>query len=263
MTMKGRVWEHLEDCLTAGKVHMTLLDPASVSPRVGIEIAQRAKDMGTHAVMVGGSTGVTTENLDTLVQGIKHATGLPVIHFPNHGGAISPHVDAIWFMSLMNSRNPRFITREQMLGAPVLKALGIEPIALGYVIVAPGMTVGRVSDAEVVPRGPDGADIAAAYALAAEYFGMRLVYLEAGSGADEPVPTGHVRAVKNQASIPCIAGGGIREPGQARALLDAGADILVTGSIAEERGYEALGQIIRAVREHEDPPARGAAMRPA
>jgi phosphoglycerol geranylgeranyltransferase len=184
------------------------------------------------------------------VQGIKHATRLPVIHFPNHGGAISSHVDAIWFMSLMNSRNPRFITREQMLGAPVLKALGIEPISLGYIIVAPGMTVGKVSDAEVVPRGPEGADIAAAYALAAEYFGMRLVYLEAGSGADEPVPASHVRAVKNQAGIPCIAGGGIRSAEQARALLDAGADILVTGTIAEERGYAQLEGIIREVRGH-------------
>lgn len=248
--MRGQVARYLEERMAKGPVHLTLLDPASVGPEAGVEIADRAKAMGTDAFMVGGSTGVTEDNLDALVLGIKNATGLPIIHFPNHGGAISRHVDAIWFMSLLNSRNPRFITREQMLGAPILKALGIEPLSLGYVIVEPGMTVGRVSDAEVIPRAPEGAELAAAYALATEYFGMRFVYLEAGSGADQHVPPGHVRAVKQACSIPVIAGGGIRSGAQAKSLLDAGADVLVTGTIAEERGYAQLDGIIREVRGH-------------
>jgi phosphoglycerol geranylgeranyltransferase len=255
--MTGRVHAYLQERIAKHRVHLTLLDPASVPSGAGVEIAQRAQRMGTDAFMVGGSTGVTEENLDALVQGIKQSTGLPVIHFPNHGGAISRHVDAIWFMSLMNSRNPRFITREQMLGAPVLKLLGIEPLPLGYVIVAPGMTVGKVSDAEVLPRDAEGAEQAAAYGLAAEYFGMRFVYLEAGSGADQPVPAQHVRAVKDMVGIPCIAGGGIRKASQARELLDAGADVLVTGTIAEERDYADLGAVIREVKRR---PAAGQAV---
>jgi phosphoglycerol geranylgeranyltransferase len=248
--MTGRVAQYLEERLGKGRMHLTLLDPDSVGPEVGAEIATRAAAFGTDAFMVGGSTGVTEANLDALVKGIKAATGLPVIHFPSHAGAISRHVDAIWFMSMLNSRNPRFITREQMLGAPILKVLGIEPLSLGYVIVEPGMTVGRVSDAEVLPRTKEGAEMAAAYALAAEFFGMRFVYLEAGSGASEPIPASHVRAVKEATTIPVIAGGGIRSGAQARALLDGGADILVTGTIAEKRGYDALEGIVREVRVH-------------
>lgn len=248
--MTGKVARSLEEKLGKGRVHMTLLDPESVSPREGVDIAQRAKAMGTDCFMVGGSTGVTEDNLDALVQGIQEAAGLPVIHFPSHAGAISRHVDAIWFMSMLNSRNPRFITREQMLGAPALKLLGIEPLSMGYLIVEPGMTVGRVSEAEVLPRTEEGAEMAAAYALAAEFFGMRFVYLEAGSGAHEPVPPGHVSAVKEATTIHVIAGGGIRSGAQARALLDAGADILVTGTIAENRGFEALEGIVREVRAH-------------
>ena len=246
----GKVARYLQERLGKGRVHMTLLDPDSVGAEEGGEIAGRAKDFGTDCFMVGGSTGVTEQNLDALVKGIKGATGLPVIHFPSHAGAISRHVDAIWFMSMLNSRNPRFITREQMLGAPILKVLGIEPLSLGYVIVAPGMTVGRVSDAEVLPRTKEGADLAAAYALAAEFFGMRFCYLEAGSGADEPVPATHVRAAKQATTIPLIAGGGIRTAAAARTLLDAGADILVTGTIAEKKGFEALRGIVGEVRAH-------------
>jgi phosphoglycerol geranylgeranyltransferase len=250
--MIGPTARYLQERTTKGRrAHLTLLDPASVPPQVGVDIARRAKEFGTDAFMVGGSTGITEANLDALVQGIKSATSLPVIHFPNHHGAISRHVDGIWFMSMLNSRDPRFITREQMLGAPILKALRIEPLSLGYIIVAPGMTVGRVSDAEVIPRTPEGAEMAAAYALAAQFLGMQFVYLEAGSGAGEPVPLEHVRAAREAtADIKLIVGGGIRTAAQAKALLQAGADMLVTGTIAEEQAYTALHGIVKAVREH-------------
>lgn len=246
--MTGRVARYLAERLAKGRVHLTLLDPANVAPREAVEIAERVAAFGSDGFMVGGSTGVTEENLDALVLGVKDATGLPVIHFPNHAGALSRHVDAIWFMSLLNSRNPRFITREQMLGAPILKALGIEPLSMGYLVVEPGMTVAEVSEAEVIPRTAEGAEMAAAYALAAEFFGMRFVYLEAGSGAREPVPPGHVRAVKQAVTVPVLAGGGVTGASQAQGLLDAGADVLVTGTIAERRGWDALESIVAAVR---------------
>lgn len=243
----GRVWSQLQEKLSGGRLHFTLLDPASVAGDAGVEIARRAKEFGTAAFMVGGSTGVTSENLDALVTSVKSATGLPVIHFPNQARALSRSVDAIFFMSTLNSRNPRFITREQMLGAPVLKALGIEPLGMGYIIVEPGMTVGKVSEAELIPRTKEGAMIAAAYALAAEYFGMRLVYLEGGSGAREHVPPEIVRAVKGEVSIPVMVGGGIRAAEHARAVLEAGADIVVTGTVAEKGSFDALRAIIAEV----------------
>jgi len=120
--------------------------------------------------MVGGSTDVSSENLDELVLRIKAATHLPVIYFPSSAGAMSPHVDAIYFLSVLNSRDPRHIVGEQAVGAPFLRAMGIEPISMGYIIVDPGMKVGAVSAADVVPRTMNDDMRAAGLALAAAAF---------------------------------------------------------------------------------------------
>ncbi|MGQ0535495.1 MAG: geranylgeranylglyceryl/heptaprenylglyceryl phosphate synthase [Methanobacteriota archaeon] len=243
-----KVWEYLSARIGKGCLHMTLVDPASLPVPKVVRIAVEAARLGTDAIMVGGSTGITMENLDQVVLGIKRETDLPVIHFPNSAGALSVHVDAVYFLSMLNSRDPRFITREQARGAPFLEKAGIEAIGMGYVVVEPGMTVGRVSAADLVPRTPEGAHLAAGFALAAQYFGMKLFYLEAGSGADEPVPISHVEAVKKAAKIPLMVGGGIRRPEQAAGLAEAGADILVTGTIAENGDFGTLASIIEAAK---------------
>ena len=246
--MSGKVWEYLQDRLRHGPLHMTLIDPATSGTKGGQAIAQEASRAGTHAIMVGGSTGITTANLDELVATLKATTDVPVIYFPSSGGHMSPFVDAIYFLSTLNSRNPRFITGEQMRGAPLVHAVGTEAIGMGYLIVEPGMTVGRVSEADLIPRAaPKGAQKAVAYSLMAEYFGMKLVYLEAGSGAPEPVPVEIVRAVREALTIPLVVGGGIRTREQAEGILRAGADILVTGTIAEQGHFDRLREIIRAV----------------
>jgi phosphoglycerol geranylgeranyltransferase len=248
VTLKDRVWRTIESGLRAGPLHMTLLDPASSPGRQGEAIATRAMECGTDAIMVGGSTDVSSENLDELVLHIKEKTHLPVIYFPSSAGAMSPHVDAIYFLSTLNSRSPRFIVGEQATGAPFVRALGVEAIPMGYIIVEPGMRVGAVSQAEVIPR-QGGEERAASLALAAQYFGMKLVYLECGSGAPEPCPPSIVRAVRESLDIPLVVGGGIRNAEQARAILDAGADVLVTGTIAENRHFESVREICQAVRE--------------
>lgn len=247
MVLKGRVWAHIEDLLRGGPLHMTLLDPATSPGAAGEAIAAEAAARGTHAVMVGGSTDVSSENLDELVLHVKEKTRLPVIYFPSASVAMSAHVDAIYFLSALNSRSPRFIVGEQAAGAPLVRALGVEAIPMGYVLVAPGMKVGLVSQADVIPRTPEGGERAAGYALAAQYFGMKLVYLECGSGAPEPCPPALVRTVRQAIDVPLVVGGGIRTGAQADALLDAGADVLVTGTIAEHRHYDRLGEVIRAV----------------
>lgn len=243
------MWDHIVELLRAGPIHMTLLDPASSPGRQGEEIAVVAADAGTHAIMVGGSTDVSSENLDTLVKHIKERTQLPVIYFPSTAGAMSPHVDAIYFLSALNSRDPRFLIGEQARGAPLIKAIGTEAIPMGYILVEPGMKVGIVSQADLIPRTKEGAERAAGLALAAQYFGMKLVYLECGSGAPEPCPVDIVRAVREAIRIPLVVGGGIRSAEQARAILEAGADILVTGTIAENRHFDRLGQIIGVVAQ--------------
>jgi phosphoglycerol geranylgeranyltransferase len=242
--MNGRVWQQITDLLRGGPIHMTLLDPASSPGKQGEEIASIAAAKGTHAIMVGGSTDVSSDNLDTLVQHIKDKTHLSVIHFPSTSGAMSPRVDAIYFLSVLNSRDPRFLVREQAMGAPFIKASGMEAIPMGYILVEPGMKVGLVSDADLIARTKEGAERAAGLALAAQYFGMKLVYLECGSGAPTPCPVDIVRAVREAIDIPLVVGGGIRSGAEARAILEAGADILVTGTIAENRHFDRLGEVI-------------------
>jgi len=230
------------------KMHMTLLDPDKQTPAVAGSNARRAGELGTDAIMVGGSTGVTQDNLDRTVLAIKKETDLPVIYFPGSAKAISPYCDAIYFMSLLNSRDPKMLVREQVKGAMVLKKMErVEKIGMGYIIVEPGMKVGEVGKAEPVPR--DRPDIAAGYALAAQYFGMKVVYLEAGSGAPEAVPPEIIKTVRKEIDIPLIVGGGIRDAEKAAEAAEAGADVVVTGTIVEEaENLDILRNIIDAVK---------------
>jgi len=227
-------------------MHMTLIDPDKQPPEGSADIARKAGKLGTDAVMVGGSTGVTQENLDKTVDHIKKAVRLPVIYFPSGANAIARSCDAIYFMSMLNSRNVRNITGEQWRGAPMIRKLGIETLSMGYVIVAPGMKVGEVGEADLVQR--DDVPRAVGYALTAEMFGMDLFYLEAGSGAPQPVPADMVKAVRESVSMPIVVGGGITEADQVPPLVKAGADIFVTGTLVENGAFEPkLKKIVAAV----------------
>jgi phosphoglycerol geranylgeranyltransferase len=231
-----------------GAAHLTLIDPAKQDPRAAGMIAGDAERAGTDGIMVGGSTGATGSVLDKTVLSIKKSTSLPVILFPPGEAGISKHADAIFFMSMLNSSDPYFISGAQVRGAPLVKRFGLEPIPMGYILIEPGGTAGRVGKARLIPR--DGIDIAVAYALAAQYLGMRFVYLEAGSGADRPVPVEMVRAVRENTDVVLIVGGGIRTPKAAGERVRAGANIIVTGTVAERAGdrVRVLGEIIRAIR---------------
>ncbi|ASJ03717.1 geranylgeranylglyceryl/heptaprenylglyceryl phosphate synthase [Thermococcus profundus] len=234
MIKLGKVETYIREKLEREKLHFVLLDPDDVSPEVAGELARMSEEIGVDAIMVGGSTGAEGEVLDGVVKGIKENSNLPVILFPGSHGGISKYADAIFFMSLLNSRNPFFITGAQALGAFQVKRYGIEPIPMAYLIVEPGETVGWVGDAKPLPRHKP--KIAAAYALAGQYLGMRLVYLEAGSGAPQPVPPEMIALVKRVIEVPLIVGGGIRTEEQARAAVKAGADIIVTGTAIEKAG---------------------------
>ncbi len=243
MTFKERLREEMEK----GALHMTLLDPAKQSPERAGEISRTASSLGTDAIMVGGSTGVTQHNLDDTVKSIKSRVRIPVIYFPSSAHAISAHCDVIYFMSMLNSRNVKNVIREQVMAAPIVSKLGLEIISMGYIIVEPGMKVGEVGEADLVKRGD--AQTAVAYGLAAQFLGMECIYLEAGSGAPDPVPSEMIKAVRSKISIPLLVGGGIRTPEQALAAKQAGANVIVTGTVVENGGYiSQLEKIIRAVK---------------
>lgn len=230
----GPVERRLLELVERGAVHLTLIDPEKSGPDRSAAIARAAVELGSAAIMLGGSTGISRDLMDATARAVKQSVPVPAIIFPEGPGSISKEADALLFMSLLNSRNIDLVIRTHARTALAIRRIGLETIPMGYVVIAPGMRVGEVGQADVVGRE----DLAGAqgYALAAEMLGMRWVYLEAGSGAPAPVPPAMVRAVRSVLHVPLIVGGGIRTGAEARALLDAGAQLLVTGTIAEEEG---------------------------
>ncbi|RLF50477.1 MAG: geranylgeranylglyceryl/heptaprenylglyceryl phosphate synthase [Thermoplasmata archaeon] len=231
------------------KLHFSLLDPDKQKPRVAGSIAKTVEEAGSSAIMVGGSTLVSQKQVDETVKAIKKQSNLPVILFPSAAKYLSEHADAVFFMSLLNSRNLDYVIREHVKGAYFIKQSKIEPISMGYVIVEPGMTVGRIGEVELIKQ--DDIETAVGYALAAQYLGMNFFYLEAGSGAPTPVPNKMITAVKKNIDIPLIVGGGIRDAKTAKEKTQAGADIIVTGTKLEEEKNlkQALKDIIKAIEE--------------
>ena len=243
------VWKYLKSKLANEKLHLTLLDPNKQSPSTAGEMSSQAADAGTDGIMIGGSTGISRESFEQTISEIKNRITLPVIIFPTSASALCSNADAMFFMSLLNSKNIKFITREQMYGAKFIKHTGLETISMGYIIVSPGMVAGEVGQAELITRSDY--ESAINYSLLAQYFGMNLVYLEAGSGAPEPVPTEMVSAVKNNIDIPLIVGGGIRNSETAINLAEAGADVIVTGTVVEDAANirSTLEKIISSIKK--------------
>ncbi len=244
-----KVLDYLHGKVKTGKVHMTLLDPDKFPPEETAQLAAGAEKVGSDALMVGGSTGVTREKVDVTVKEIKSKTKLPVILFPSSGEGLSKHADALYFMSMLNSKDVRMIVGEQRRSSKLVKDWGLETISMAYLVVEPGMMAGEVGNADLIRRSDP--DTAVQYALAAQLLGMDLVYLEAGSGAPEPVPPEMISAVKKELSIPLVVGGGLRTPKAAHVAARAGADIVVTGTIVEEiDDLSTLREIVKAVKEH-------------
>jgi phosphoglycerol geranylgeranyltransferase len=229
------------------KVHMTLIDPAAQSPEKSGDLAEKADRAGTDFFLIGGSTDINSHLMDITIEKIRAKTEKQIIIFPGSRTMISRYADAIYYMMLMNSTNIDYIVGHQIGSASVLKKLGIETIPMGYLVFEPGMTVGRVGNAKLIGREDEGT--ALSYAVAAEFFGFKLLYLEAGSGAPEPVGCNVITRIKASVNIPVIVGGGIRDYEKARSVLDAGADIIVTGTVVEkhENPYIALKDIINAI----------------
>ncbi len=245
----GRVEQHIARRLARGAVHFTLIDPDKSPGEKAAGIARGAVDLGSDAILLGGSTGISRDGMGAAARAIRGAVDVPVIIFPEGPGSLTPDADAVLFMSLLNSRNLDLVIRAHARAAPAVRAMHLEPIPLGYLVIAPGMRVGEVGQVDPVAR--DDLEGASGYALAAELLGMHLVYLEAGSGAPAPVPAPMVRAVRDALSVPLIVGGGIRSGSDARTLLEAGAQILVTGTVTEEEGLGGgFREILEEVRHH-------------
>ncbi len=196
-----------------------------------VELAIKTADAGTDGFLVGGSTDLSLEKVDSAVTAIKDITHMPVILFPTHASSVSGKADAIFFMSLLNSESRQFLVGEQIASARWVQKTGLEPLSMAYLVVAPGMAAGKVGQAQPLPR--DDIDLVVSHALAGQYLGMKYIYLEAGSGASEPVPDKIISAVKESTDVILIVGGGIKTPESASKVVASGADIVVTGTLVE------------------------------
>ena len=226
------VEQYMLDKIAKGTMHAALIDPDKQPAEKAGEMAKMMKEAGTDIIFVGGSSGITAENLSATSKAVKEQSGLPVILFGGTPDSLNKELDAVFFMQIVNAADPRFVTFGQVAAAPIIAKLGLESISMGYVIVEPGMTVARVSSAKVI--GQDEIEKAVAYAMACKMFGFKFIYFEAGSGADRPIPPAMIKAIKTYVDLPLIIGGGIRTPEAAAAARAAGADIIVTGTFIEK-----------------------------
>jgi len=245
----GPVEKRLISRAKRGTLIAALIDPEDFSPSKAAETAKTAVECGASLILVGGSTFSDQKRLDSVVKAIKHQVTCHVMLFPGNVTGVSQYADAILFSSLLNSTNSYFIVGAQALGAMEVYKAGIESIPMGYLVFGNSSATSFIGQVNSIPSSKP--NLAVIYALAARYLGMRTLYLEAGSGAGEPIPAETIRMVRKFYDGVLIVGGGITSPEAAGRAGRAGADILVVGNLLQTEGYEkALRQIVAAVKKH-------------
>ena len=231
----SKVEKFLQSELKKRKTLLFVLIDSEVSNiEASRKLAQDVEKIGASAILVGGSSATDQMEMAQVVKGIKDGIRIPIILFPGNITGVVPEADAILFSSLMNSENPYFITQAQALGAPSVLKFGLEPLPTAYLVIGDGTSAWFVGSARGIPF--EKPKIAAAYALAAQFLGMRFVYLEAGSGAKTNVTPEMVQTVRRTFNGFLIVGGGIKDEKTAKSLTEAGADALVIGTFLEKGG---------------------------
>jgi len=209
-----------------------LIDPDKNSSGEFERVAGTAQEAGVDFLFVGGSL-LTRDNLGQCIDILKKNSSLPVILFPGSVLQVDPKADAILLLSLISGRNPDLLIGQHVIAAPYLKSSRMEILATGYMLIESGnnTTARYISNTQPIPREKD--DIAAFTAMAGEMLGMKLIYLDAGSGAALPVSPSMISRVRENISVPLVVGGGIRNADDAVERCKAGADVIVVGNAIE------------------------------
>jgi putative glycerol-1-phosphate prenyltransferase len=242
------LYQTLQTNLNRRKMLALLIDPDkhtvdSLARTVGI--ADRA---GVEFILYGGS--IISTHLPHSIETIRRHTAKPVFLFPGSLLQLSYQVDGIFLLSLISGRNPELLIGNHVQAAPFLKKSGMEVIPVGYILMGQGGQTSVEYMSQTMPIPAEKTDIAIATAIAGEMLGLKAIYLEAGSGAAQNISPKTVAAIKGNINIPLIVGGGIRTPQQVEAIFDAGADVIVVGTAAEENPeiLEEMGEMVRLVR---------------
>lgn len=232
--MKMPIYKSIQEKKNNGqKAFAILVDPdksASSSLEHTIALAVAAK---ADYFFVGGSL-VVSDHLDRCVQQIRQQCAIPILLFPGSPSQVSREADALLYLSLISGRNPELLIGQHVISAPFVKKSGLEIISTGYMVIDGGAptTVSYISNAAPIPA--DKADIALCTAMAGEMLGMKLIYMDAGSGAKKAISEEMISAVARNIEVPLIVGGGIRDAEKAYRNCKAGADLIVVGNAIEK-----------------------------
>jgi putative glycerol-1-phosphate prenyltransferase len=232
--MKASIYEQILSKKSKGKKSLAILiDPDKINQKSCLNLIKLAEKNHLDFFFVGGSL-ISSGDLDLTIKFIKKHTNIPVIIFPGSNLQISSAADAILLLSLVSGRNPEFLISQQVVAAPMLKKSELEIISTAYMLINCGnqTTASYMSNTTPIPH--DKADIAVCTALAAQMLGMKMVYMDGGSGAKETISESMVKKVSEQIDVPLLIGGGIKDTKTAQGLLSAGADILVIGTSIEQ-----------------------------
>jgi putative glycerol-1-phosphate prenyltransferase len=227
-----------------------LIDPDKFRPA---EILSVAEEAGVDFLFVGGSL-ISKGNFHKCIEEIKKKSTIPLVIFPGNTDQVDTNADGILFLSLISGRNADNLIGKHVIAAPLLKRTSLEIIPTGYMLIDGGKVTAATYMSNTVPIPADKADIAACTALAGEMLGLKLIYMDAGSGAEHHITTTMIKEVKKNISIPLIIGGGVRTPEQAYRVCSAGADMLVIGTAAEE-SPSLIKQMADAIRQAKSTPS--------
>ena len=228
------VLSKLNNCVEKkGAGFIVLIDPDKKNDKNIDQLIENANQNGVDAIFVGGS--IMMDGLyHKRVERIKSISEIPVILFPGGVNQINKHYDAMLFMSLLSGRNSHYLIGEQVIAAPIVKDYEIETIPTGYLLIDGGSPTSVEVVSGTKPLPSNRPDIIVSHALAAQFLGMELIYLEAGSGAVNGVPGDVVKKVADEISIGLIVGGGISTPEDANSIVNSGASFVVIGSAIEK-----------------------------
>lgn len=213
-----------------------LVDPDSVSLEQIEQVAYQCNDANVDFVFIGGSL-MTSNHLNQCIKRFKQSSDIPVSLFPGSPSQVSKEADALLYLSLISGRNPELLIGAHVVSAPVVKESGLEIISTGYIVVDGGAptTVSYMSHSAPVPH--DKNDIALCTAMAGEFQGKNIIYMDAGSGAQNPISESMIKAVADNVSLPLVVGGGILTPEKAYNNCKAGADVIVVGNAIEKDAH--------------------------
>ncbi|NCT75599.1 MAG: geranylgeranylglyceryl/heptaprenylglyceryl phosphate synthase [Chitinophagaceae bacterium] len=232
--MKSTIYQSLTEKKRLGrKSFAVLIDPDKVNTAVLDELVALATASQVDYFLVGGSL-VISNHLDECVQHLKNKCNIPVILFPGSPSQVSRYADALLYLSLISGRNPELLIGQHVVSAPTVRQSGLEIMSTGYIVIDGGAptTVSYISNAAPVPA--DKNEIAMCTAMAGEMLGMKLIYMDAGSGARRPISESMIESVARSIHTPLIVGGGITDPEKAYLNCKAGADVIVVGNAIEK-----------------------------